>query len=184
MGKYRCGAALMGPGHALQRRDKPVHHLLCRLGPRHTPQVGPPVEVVHLLRVSHVQLMPGVVLPLPHADLPERRLQMQRQGLGQPDGPCGDLRPVQVAAVHRVDVHLPEPLPQSVDLLIPPVVGDQPVAVAVCNAVQVSLRLRVADQIQPRHTTVTHCFHARTASSTAAAGSAAYCKALSAASAP
>ena len=140
MGEHGHSTAVMGRADAVQGGDVATQQILCRLAALHAPQIHPAVEVVHLLRVQLVQLVPRMILPHAHADLPEGRLQMERQRLGQPNGPGSDLRTVQVAGVHRIDVHILKPLAQRVDLLIAAVVGDQPVVPAVGNAVEIRPR--------------------------------------------
>ena len=184
VGEHRHGAAVVGGAHTVQGGEIAVQHILRRLAALHVPQVHAAVEVVHLLGVCLVQLVPRVILPHTHVDLAEGGLQMQGQSLGQPDGTGCDLGAVEVAGIHGVNVHVLKALAQGIDLLVAAVVGDHAVVVAVSHAVEVALRLRVADEIDLRHTTVTHCFSSCAAAGTACAGSSAYCRSKSTSMAP
>ena len=115
------------------------------------------VEVKHLLLIGGVQLLPGASLPAAHVDFPEGRLQMELQPLGLVHRAGGGAGPEQVAAVHRVDMHIVKPLLQHMELLIAPV-GDQAVILAMGNAVEVALRLGMPHKINRCHSTFTHAF--------------------------
>ena len=159
------GLAVVLRRHPLQGGDVAIQHLLCRLAALHVELVQLAVEVKHLLLIGGVQLLPGTALPAAHVNLPEGGLQMQLQPLRLIDGPGGGAGPEQVAAVHRVNVYVVKALFQYPELLIAPV-GDQAVVLAVGDAVEVALRLGVADQINSCHSTFTHAFISLTAAPT------------------
>ena len=78
---------------------------------------------------------------------------MQRQSLGDVDRPGGGHGAEEVAGVYGVDLHVLKPLFQGLDLAIS-VVRDQAVILSVDPAVEVSLSLRVADQIKCCHSAI------------------------------
>ena len=76
---------------------------------------------------------------------------MQLQPLGQIDGLGCGAGADQVTGVHGIHRHVPKALRQRPDLAAPPVIGDAAVIVSVGNAIEVALRLGVADKINRRH---------------------------------
>ena len=70
--------------------------------------------------------------------------------LGLVDGAGGGAGAVEVAGVHIVDVDIGKTALQSLHLAPAPV-GEVAVALALDDAVEVALRLGVADEIDPGH---------------------------------
>ena len=151
VGEYRHGAAFILLRDVTDSPQHPVQHLLGRLGVLDVPFGKLAAEIGHLLRVLAVDVAPGALLPTAHVDLPQRRHPVEGQALGLVDGAGGSAGTVQVAGVHRVNMDVREPLFQCPDLPPAPV-GEVTVLLALGNAVQVALRLRVADEINGRHT--------------------------------
>ena len=143
--------AVMLPGHPPQGREVAIQHLPGRLAAGDLPAIQPVVEIIVGLGVLPQQLIPTVLLPLPHADLSEGGIRMQLQPLGQIDGLGCGAGADQVAGVHGIHRHVPKALRQRPDLAAPPVIGDTAVIVSVGNAIEVALRLGVADKINRRH---------------------------------
>ena len=110
------------------------------------------VELEEPLPLRPAHLAPGTVLPAAHVDLPQAGICVQLQSLGHIDGPGGGPGAVQVAGPDRIHRHAGKPRLQGLDLL-PAVLRDQGVIPAVDPAVEVPLRLRVADQIDRCHNT-------------------------------
>ncbi|MPM65369.1 hypothetical protein SDC9_112264 [bioreactor metagenome] len=150
MGEYRHGFALVLLPDVPQGSQHPVPNGRHGLSAPHVPQVGPGGEQAQLLRLLNADLAPGLFLPLTHADLPQVFPLLNGQVLRVGNGPGGNTGAGQIAGIHRVDLLIPEALRQSGNLLIPPV-RDDAVTLALGNAVQVPLRLSVADQIQGGH---------------------------------
>ena len=149
----QCGA-VAGGGHGpagVCRRDVPHrgHHPVPDLGeglrPLHTPEVGTLIEILVQLPVRPGDLRPGTLLPVPQPDLPEPGLRPEVQSPGNIQGGGGGVGPRQVAAVHRVQLLPPEPLPQIVELPVAPG-GEIAVVLAVGHPEEVPLRLGVAHQ--------------------------------------
>ena len=143
--------AVMLPGHPPQGREVAIQHLPGRLAAGDLPAIQPVVEIIVGLGVLPQQLIPTVLLPLPHADLPEGGIRMQLQPFGQIDGLGCGAGADQVAGIHGIHRHVPKALRQRPDLAAPPVIGDAAVIVSVGNAIEVALRLGVADKINRRH---------------------------------
>ena len=144
MAEYRHGFAVVFQGDLRQRRDKPIQHLLSRLAAGHLPAVQMAVKVHNALLVLHAQLLPGVAFPHAHIHLPQVRVGVQGQALGQIYGPGRGAGAEQVAAVYGVDMYVLKPLLQGCHLLIPPG-GNESVIMAVGNAVEIPLCLGVSD---------------------------------------
>ena len=100
--------------------------------------------------VRPVKSRPGTVLPFSHAQLPQVGAGLERQTLGNIDGPGGGHGPEQVAGIHRVNGDIGKAFLQGLDLPVA-VVGDETVILAVDAAVQVSLRLGVSNEVQCCH---------------------------------
>ena len=96
------------------------------------------------------QLSPGHVLPDSRADLPQAGVDPEREPPGTVDGPGGGHGPVEVAGIYRVKVDALKPLFQGLHLL-PALAGEQAVVPAVAAAVEIALRLSVADKIYGGH---------------------------------
>ena len=137
------GDAAQGPLHPLPQLPQPLS-----TGGR--PSGVAAVEAVQLPGLGAAHLAPGLVLPVPHVQLPQLRVGTQFQAPGLIDSPGRGAGAVQVAGPHRVEVLPLEALLQGLDLP-ETVLGHQGVVPAVDAAVQVSLRLSVADQIDGRH---------------------------------
>ena len=101
-------------------------------------------EKLQLLRVLPGDLAPGLLLPDAHADLPQTRAAVQRQPLGAVQGAGGGAGAVEVAGVDGVDMDVPKAPGQGLHLPPAPVCEDA-VGLALSDAVEISLRLRVAD---------------------------------------
>ena len=151
VGEHRHGAALILRRDGADSPQHPVQHLLGRLGALDVPFGELAAEIGHLLRVLTVDVAPGALFPAAHVDLPQRWHPVEGQALGLIDGAGGGAGTVQVAGIHRVNMDILEPLFQSPDLPPAPV-REVTVLLALGNAVQVALRLRVANQINGRHT--------------------------------
>ena len=142
--EHRHGLAVVLLRDLRQRRNKPIQHLLRRFAVGHLPAIQVAVEVHDALLVLHAQLLPRLPLPDAHVHLPQIRVGVQRQSLGQVHGLGGGAGAEKVAAVYGVDGDVLKTPAQHLDLLIASG-GDESVIVPVGNAVQVSLRLGVAD---------------------------------------
>ena len=143
--------AVMLPGHPAQGRQIPVQHGLGSLTALHLPAVQLVVELHHLQGPAGLDLAPGQALPHAHVHLPEGGLQVQGQALGDINRLGCGLGADQVAGVHGIHRHVPKALRQRPDLAAPPVIGDAAVIVSVGNAIEVALRLGVADKINRCH---------------------------------
>ena len=103
-------------------------------------------EALHLLPVEVVGLAEGEVLPAVEVQLPELRVGVQGESLGHIDRPGSGHGAVQVAGPHRVHGDVPEAGLQGLDLP-EAVVSNQGIVPPVDAAVEVALRLGVADEI-------------------------------------
>ena len=116
------------------------------LAARNGPGGGVVIEDQHQLRRFPRRVPEGAVLPDAGVLLVQLRLDPQRQIVVLQDRARGLLRPAQVAGVQRVHRHVAEALGERRDL--PPALGrDAAVGNAVDAAVDVALRLAVADEI-------------------------------------
>ena len=111
---------------------------------------GVVIEGQHLLRLVPGQVPEGTVLPGPAAQLPEAGVGMDGQVVVFRDGSGGAPGARQVAGPDRRHRKLPEALGQGVDLPQSPG-GDAAVVPALAAAVDIPLRLAVADQIDAGH---------------------------------
>ena len=150
VGEHRRRLSLVGRRDVPHRRQQPGLDRLGRLRPLHVPQVQGAVEVPQLLRVLPGDLPPGLFLPDTHTDLPQVPPPVQGQPLGPVDGAGGGAGAVEVAGVHRIHGNIGKPALQRLDLPPAPV-RDDAVGLPLGDAVQISLRLRVADQIDGGH---------------------------------
>ena len=140
----------VGRRQAEHRALEPRLYLGEGLSPLHPEVRGAVIEADQIHGVAPLQLAPGLVLPCAQADLPQARVGVQLQTVGQVDRFGGSHCTEQVAGVHRVDMYVRKPSPQGRDLPVA-VFGDQAVVPAVYPAVEIPLRLRVADQIDGCH---------------------------------
>ena len=150
MGHHGDGFPFVLPGDLLHRRQHPLQHLPGRLRPLHVPFFRVKVEIHQLLFVRPGNVAPGLLLPPAHADLPQVPPPVKLQPLGPVDGAGGGAGAVQVAGVNGVDPDIGEAPPQRLHLPPAPV-GEDAVVLALCDAVQVAFRLRVADEIDSGH---------------------------------
>ena len=150
VGEHRRRLSLVGRRDVPHCRQQPVLNRLGRLRPLHVPQVKGAVEVPQLFRVLPGDLPPGLFLPDAHADLPQVPPPVQGQPPGPVDGAGRGAGAVEVAGVNRVHGDAGKPALQRLDLPPAPV-RDDAVGLPLGDAVQVSLRLRVADQIDGGH---------------------------------
>ena len=128
----------------------PVPDLGGSLRPLRVPQMQPVGEIFHLLRICPGDLPPGLLLPYAHADLPQVAAPVERQFFGDVNGGGGGAGAVEVAGVYGIDVDVREPPLQSPDLLLAQV-GEDTVVLALGNAVEVALSLRMPDEIEFGH---------------------------------
>ena len=168
MGKNGNGLAVMGLGNPLQGGEEAVQHLLAGLAALDGELVQLTVEAVHLLLIVGVQLLPNAALPNAHVDLAESGLEVEGETLGLVDGLGGGAGAEEVGGVHRVNVDIFKAAAENVDLTVA-AVGNKAVILPVGNAVEVALRLGVADEIDGCHTMLTHSFRDFLALSTSSA---------------
>lgn len=135
----------------------PLQHRGRRLRALHMPAVHLVAEIVHLLRPAPGDLAPGLLFPCAHTDFAQGPAAMQRQIFGDVQGAGGGTGAVQVAAVHRIDADSGKS-PLQGFYLPPAPVGENTVVLALGNAVQVSLRLGVANQIDSGHVSLPWTF--------------------------
>ena len=150
MAEYGDGLTGVLPCQGGQGPLQPIPRLGQTLAARGPPGRVATVEGRHPRRIKVPHLPPSLVLPVPHVQLPQLRVGTQFQAPGLIDSPGRGAGAVQVAGPHRVEVLPLEALLQGLDLP-ETVLGHQGVVPAVDAAVQVSLRLSVADQIDGRH---------------------------------
>ena len=146
------------------------------------------MEIVQLLFVQSRHFLPCPAFPPAQIHLTQILAQPDLQTAHFTDSAGRGAGAEEIAAVHRVDLHAFKAAAQGADLLVAQP-GHQAVKVALHQAVEVSLRLGMAHQIDLRHTfpphsTVTTCFMAFTAASAAASSFAANWMVSSTTSAP
>ena len=93
---------------------------------------------------------------------------MEGETLGLVDGLGGGAGAEEVGGVHRVNVDIFKAAAENVNLTVA-AVGNEAVILSVGNAVEVALRLGVADEIDGCHTMLTHSFRDFLAFSTSSA---------------
>ena len=150
MREHRRRFSVIGRRNVPHGRQQPGLDCLGRLRALYVPQVEPVVEVFQLRRVLPGDLPPGLLLPHAHADLPQVPPPVQGQALGLVNGAGGGAGAVEVAGVDRVDGNIRESARQRLDLPLAPVC-DAAVGLSLGDAVQVALRLCVANQIDGGH---------------------------------
>lgn len=150
MREHRRRFSVIGRRNVPHGRQQPGLDCLGRLRALYVPQVEPVVEVFQLRRVLPGDLPPGLLLPHAHADLPQVPPPVQGQALGLVNGAGGGAGAVEVAGVDRVDGNIRESARQRLDLPLAPVC-DAAVSLSLGDAVQVALRLCVANQIDGGH---------------------------------
>ena len=142
--RVSCGELREHLAHARLRCGK-------RLAALHVPARGIVVEILHLLRRLVFHVAPRAALPDAERDLAQARRGLQRQLRVRPqDRLRGVLRALQIAGIHRVERHIAEPLGERVDLLAA-ARRDLTVPVALDAAVEIALRLGMADEIDRGH---------------------------------
>ena len=146
------GDGLVGiaPGDAAQGVVDPLAHLAQALPIGGLPGGVAAVEEGNAVSVEVVHLAPGLVLPVPHVDLPQTGVSVQLQALGDIERPGGGLGAIEVAGPHRVYMDILKAALKGGDLS-KAVVGDQGVIPAVDAAVQIPLGLGVTDEIYGGH---------------------------------
>ena len=128
------------------------------LSPLHLKVRGGVVETDEPHGVVPLQLSPGPVLPDPHPDLPQSGGGVKFQAVVWIDGLSGCHGAEQITGVHRVNVCIRKPAPQSGNLPVT-VVSDETIVPSVDPAVQISLRLGMADDKYLCHRTqLSLCF--------------------------
>ena len=143
-------SALVPLGDSLQRGVGPLRHLGVGLRP-----VQPPAGRVVQKKLRRFRLLVKDVaeklrLPGAHVDLPQGGIGAQRKAPGLVDGACGEHGAIEIAGIHRVKGHLPQPLFQKSDL--PPTqFCHAAVPVPLQDAEAIPLRLGVADEINFCH---------------------------------
>ena len=150
VGEHRHRPPVVGRRDLPHRGQHAGLDCLGRLCALHVPQVQPAVKVLQLLRVPPGDLAPGLLLPDAHADLPQIPPPVQGQPLGPVNGAGGGAGAVEVTGVHRIYGNFRKAALQRPDLL-PAQVRQDAVVLSLGDAVQVSLRLCVADQIDRGH---------------------------------
>ena len=138
------------PGDVLHGGLDPGQHLRRGLRPGDGPAVHAAAEVRHGLRRGAGDVPPGPALPVPHADFPETRAAVEGQAVGAADGRGGGPGAVEVAGVNRVDADVRKAALQGPDLPPAPV-GEAALVLALGDAVEVALRLGVADEVDGGH---------------------------------
>ena len=128
----------------------PGQHLRRSLRPGDGPAVHAAAKVRHFLGVLADDVPPGPALPVAYADLPEAGAAVKGQVLRLIKGGSGGPGPVEVAGVDGVDGDVREAPLQGPDLPPAPV-RKVAVVLALGNAVEVALRLGVADEIEIGH---------------------------------
>ena len=148
----RHGAAGVGLSNIAERRDRALLHVMEGLGPLQIKVLGVVQEGVEERRGLPDRVGKGLALPGADVDLPQTAVRIQRHAAPPGKGEGREARPDQVAGVHGVDRHVPEPRREALHLLY--AAGrDVPVPVALHVPVEVALRLYVPNYINFCHKT-------------------------------
>ena len=99
---------------------------------------------------------------------PGGTVAVEGETLGLVDGLGGGAGAEEVGGIHRVNVDIFKAAAENIDLTVA-TVGNEAVILSVGNAVEVALRLGVADEIDGCHTMLTHSFRDFLALSTSSA---------------
>ena len=150
VGEEGQGLPGVRPGNVFHRGADPGQHFRRGLRPGDGPAVHAAAEIRHGLRRAAGDVPPGPALPVPHADLPEARAAVEGQVFGPVNGRGGGPGAVEVAGVNRVDGDVREAALQGLHLPPAPV-REIALVLALGDAVEVALRLGVADKIDGSH---------------------------------
>ena len=108
------------------------------------------IEEGQLLALEMAHLTPGQILPVAHVDFTKAGVEVERQVLGTADRTGRELGADEVTGVDGIDGDGVKPLLQCLNLALS-IFGDQRVVPAVDAAVEVALRLRMANEIDCCH---------------------------------
>ena len=155
VGEDRHAAALMTARHLLQRLQKAAGVDGESLAFLHRPLLRPVGKGIVALRVHMVEIAERKIFPHAAVHLPEARLRVKLQPLGDADGLGRRAGAGQVAGVDRVDGHAVKPFGQSGNLLH--AVGcDKGIILALQAAEDIALRFRMADEVKRCHRITTY----------------------------
>ena len=138
------------PSDGLHGFPDPGQHLGRGLRSGNGPAIHPAAEIRHGLGRCPGDVPPGPALPAPHADFPEARAAVEGQAMGAVDGGGGGPGPVEVAGVDGVNMDVREAALQGIHLPPAPV-GETALVLALGDAVEVALRLGVANEVDGGH---------------------------------
>ena len=129
------------------------------LGPGELEMLGIGHEHGEGLRVVPDDVGKGLRLPGADVDLAQAPIEQDRQIPSPGEGLGGEARPVEVAGIDRVEVEVPEARGETLPLLMPER-GDVAVPLPLHEAIEVPLRLDVANDINFCHNWASWCLTA------------------------
>ena len=147
------GAAVVFAGDRLQRGGGAAAHVVIALGAGKAEFLGVMDKEIRLMGLVVIDVGEKARLPGPDIDLAQVENGVQLQRAEAPDRLGGEHRAAEVAGIERVDLHAAEARGERVDLEQAQG-GDVAVPVTLHRAVEIALRLGVADQIDFCHNCV------------------------------